>query len=42
MATRQDSISRGQAFASYEQVLMESGTDRTLLRPGGFAPHAYV
>ncbi|MER6576326.1 NAD(P)H-binding protein [Nonomuraea sp. NPDC001023] len=42
VATRPDSLSHGQAFAAFEQVVMESGTDWTILRPGGFASNAYA
>ncbi|MGW4410743.1 SDR family oxidoreductase [Nonomuraea sp. NPDC004702] len=42
VATRPDSMSHGQAFAAFEQVVMESGTDWTILRPGGFASNAYA
>ncbi|MER6507928.1 NAD(P)H-binding protein [Nonomuraea sp. NPDC001636] len=42
VATRPDSLSHGRAFAAFEQVVMESGTDWTILRPGGFASNAYA
>ncbi|MFI8948820.1 NAD(P)H-binding protein [Streptomyces sp. NPDC053750] len=42
VATRPDSLSHGQAFAAYEQAVMDSGTDWTILRPGGFASNAYA
>ncbi|MEV6149628.1 NAD(P)H-binding protein [Nonomuraea sp. NPDC052129] len=42
VATRPDSLSHGQAFAAFEQAVMESGTDWTILRPGGFASNAYA
>ncbi|MEU9704207.1 NAD(P)H-binding protein [Streptomyces sp. NPDC047981] len=42
VVTRPDSLSHGQAFAAYEQAVMNSGTDWTILRPGGFASNAYA
>ncbi|NXY96613.1 NAD(P)H-binding protein [Streptomyces sp. BR123] len=42
VVTRPDSLSHGQAFAAYEQAVMDSGTDWTILRPGGFASNAYA
>ncbi|MFF0773825.1 NAD(P)H-binding protein [Nonomuraea wenchangensis] len=42
VATRPDSLSHGQAFAAFEQAVMDSGTDWTILRPGGFASNAYA
>ncbi|WP_336213113.1 SDR family oxidoreductase [Nonomuraea sp. LPB2021202275-12-8] len=42
VATRPDSLSHGQAFAAFEQAVMASGTDWTILRPGGFASNAYA
>lgn len=42
VVTRPDSLSHGQAFAAYEQAVMGSGTDWTILRPGGFASNAYA
>lgn len=42
VATRPDSLSHGRAFAAYEQAVMDSGTDWTILRPGGFASNAYA
>jgi uncharacterized protein YbjT (DUF2867 family) len=42
VTTRPDSLSHGQAFAAYEQAVMGSGTDWTVLRPGGFASNAYA
>ncbi|MEF2528010.1 MULTISPECIES: NAD(P)H-binding protein [Streptomyces] len=40
--TRPDSLSHGRAFAAYEQAVMDSGTDWTILRPGGFASNAHA
>ncbi|MEV0584160.1 NAD(P)H-binding protein [Nonomuraea sp. NPDC050310] len=42
VATRPDSLSHGRAFAAYEQAVMDSGADWTVLRPGGFASNAYA
>ncbi|MEV4192351.1 NAD(P)H-binding protein [Streptomyces toxytricini] len=42
VVTRPDSPSHGRAFAAYEQAVMDSGTDWTILRPGGFASNAYA
>ncbi|MFF2778920.1 NAD(P)H-binding protein [Streptomyces sp. NPDC058052] len=42
VVTRPDSLSHGHAFAAYEQAVMNSGTDWTILRPGGFASNAYA
>ncbi|MFI7421700.1 SDR family oxidoreductase [Nonomuraea sp. NPDC049684] len=42
VATRPDSLSHGKAFAAFEQAVMDSGTDWTILRPGGFASNAYA
>ncbi|MFF6776978.1 NAD(P)H-binding protein [Streptomyces sp. NPDC012637] len=42
VTTRPDSLSHGRAFAAYEQAVMDSGTDWTILRPGGFASNAYA
>ncbi|MEO3798251.1 NAD(P)H-binding protein [Nonomuraea sp. B10E15] len=42
VATRPDSLSHGKAFAAFEQVVMDSGTGWTILRPGGFASNAYA
>ncbi|MCB5178463.1 NAD(P)H-binding protein [Streptomyces antimicrobicus] len=42
VVTRPDSLSHGKAFAAYERAVMDSGTDWTLLRPGGFASNAYA
>ncbi|GGY61981.1 NAD(P)H-binding protein [Streptomyces omiyaensis] len=42
VVTRPDSLSHGRAFAAYEQAVMDSGTDWTILRPGGFASNAYA
>jgi uncharacterized protein YbjT (DUF2867 family) len=42
VATRPDSLSHGQAFAAFEQAVMDSGIDWTILRPGGFASNAYA
>ncbi|MFI6325485.1 SDR family oxidoreductase [Nonomuraea sp. NPDC050556] len=42
VASRPDSLSHGRAFAAFEQAVMDSGTDWTILRPGGFATNAYA
>lgn len=42
VASRPDSLSHGRAFAAYEQAVMDSGIDWTILRPGGFASNAYA
>ncbi|MFJ7070485.1 SDR family oxidoreductase [Streptomyces sp. NPDC101115] len=42
VTTRPDSLSHGRAFAAYERAVMDSGTDWTILRPGGFASNAYA
>ncbi|MFD4370099.1 NAD(P)H-binding protein [Streptomyces sp. NPDC058486] len=42
VVTRPDSLSHGQAFAAYEQAVIDSGTDWTILRSGGFASNAYA
>ncbi|MEO3788260.1 NAD(P)H-binding protein [Actinocorallia sp. B10E7] len=42
VATRPDSMSHGRAFAAFEQAVMESGTEWTILRPGGFASNSYA
>ncbi|PZG15805.1 NAD(P)H-binding protein [Nonomuraea aridisoli] len=42
VTTRPDSLSHGRAFAAFEQAVMASGTEWTILRPGGFASNAYA
>ncbi|MEU5218780.1 NAD(P)H-binding protein [Streptomyces sp. NPDC020807] len=42
VVTRPDSLSHGRAFAAYERAVMHSGTEWTVLRPGGFASNAYA
>lgn len=42
VATRPQSPSHGRAFAAFEQAVMDSGTEWTILRPGGFASNAYA
>ena len=42
VATRPDSLSHGRAFAAFEQAVMDSGAEWTILRPGGFATNAYA
>ncbi|SDH98656.1 Uncharacterized conserved protein YbjT, contains NAD(P)-binding and DUF2867 domains [Sinosporangium album] len=42
VATRPDSLSHGQAFAAFEQAVMDSDVEWTILRPGGFASNAYA
>ncbi|MEV5414498.1 NAD(P)H-binding protein [Thermopolyspora sp. NPDC052614] len=42
VATRPHSESHGRAFAAFEQAVMESGAEWTILRPGGFASNAYA
>ncbi|MEV5693032.1 NAD(P)H-binding protein [Micromonospora globbae] len=42
VATRPDSLSHGRAFAAFEQAVMASGAEWTILRPGGFASNSYA
>ncbi|GAA4584534.1 NAD(P)H-binding protein [Planotetraspora phitsanulokensis] len=42
VVTRADSVSHGRAFAAFEQAVMESGTEWTVLRSGGFASNSYA
>ncbi|WP_043632534.1 SDR family oxidoreductase [Nonomuraea candida] len=42
VASRPDSLSHGRAFAAFERAVMESGTEWTILRPGGFASNSYA
>ncbi|MFI0424064.1 NAD(P)H-binding protein [Spongiactinospora sp. 9N601] len=42
VATRPDSVSHGQVGAAFEQAVMDSGAEWTILRPGGFASNAYA
>ncbi|WP_406103689.1 NAD(P)H-binding protein [Micromonospora globbae] len=42
VATRPDSLSHGRAFAAFEQAVMASGAEWSILRPGGFASNSYA
>ncbi|WP_280265481.1 NAD(P)H-binding protein [Nocardia wallacei] len=42
VVTRPDSASHGRAFAAYEEAVMDSGSEWTLLRSGGIASNAFA